>query len=142
MKKIFVDTSLFVSIFEEDDDRHDEAMQLFEAAMAQKLCVVISDYIFDECITAVNSRADHGTAVKAGEFILGSNIIELVWLQEDLKLKAWDFFVKHDDKGYSFTDCTSFVLMKEMNLTRYLGFDKHFQQAGFRPFSGMGKGAV
>lgn len=132
MKKVFVDTSLFVSIFEEDDGRHDEAMQLFEAVMAQKLRVVISDYIFDECITAVNSRADHVTAVKAGEFILSSNVIELVWLDEEQKLKAWEYFVKHDDKGYSFTDCTSFVLMKEMKLAHYLGFDKHFDRAGFR----------
>lgn len=42
--------------------------------------------------------------------------------------------MKHDDKGYSFTDCTSFVFMKEMKLTHYLACDKNFEQAGFKPF--------
>lgn len=135
MKKVFIDTSLFVSLFEEDDDRHDEAMRLFEEAMARKLGVVISDYIFDECVATVNSRADHSTAVKAGDFMLSSNVIELIWLDQDLKLKAWEYFTTHADKGYSFTDCTSFVLMKEMKLIHYLAFDKHFEQAGFRLFS-------
>lgn len=63
-----------------------------------------------------------------------SNIVEFVWLDESLKLKAWDFFRKHDYKDYSFTDCVSFALMKEMKLTRYLGFDKHFERAGFGSF--------
>ncbi len=134
MKKAFIDTSFLVSIFEEDDHRHDEAMRLFDEAMARKLCVVISDYIFDECVTTVNSRADHGTAVKAGAFILNSKIIELIWLDQDIILKAWEHFTTHADKGYSFTDCTSFVLMKEMKLPHYLAFDKHFEQAGFRLF--------
>ncbi len=135
MKKVFIDTSALVSIFEEDDGKHEEALRLFEKAMAQKLRVVISDYIFDECITTVNSRADHATAVKAGGFILSSNVVELIWLDQDVKLKAWEYFTAHADKGYSFTDCTSFILMKEMKLTHYLAFDKHFEQAGFSSFS-------
>jgi predicted nucleic acid-binding protein len=135
MKKVFIDTSVLVSIFEEDDGRHEEAIRLFEKAMAQKLRVVISDYIFDECITTVNSRSDHNTAVKAGEFILSSNVIELIWLDQEMKLKAWEYFIAHADKGYSFTDCTSFILMKEMKLTQYLAFDKHFERAGFSSFS-------
>ncbi len=135
MKRVFIDTSLFVSLFEEDDDRHDEAMRLFQDAMAQKIRVVISDYIFDECITTVNSRAHHDIAVKAGNYMLSSNVIELIWLDQELKLKAWEYFTAHADKGYSFTDCTSFVLMKEIKLTQYMAFDKHFEQAGFRRFA-------
>jgi predicted nucleic acid-binding protein len=59
----------------------------------------------------------------------------LIWLDQDVKLKAWEYFIAHADKGYSFTDCTSFILMKEMKLTQYLAFDKHFEQAGFSSFS-------
>ena len=103
--------------------------------MTRKLGVVISDYIFDECVTTVNARADHAIAVRAGDFMLSSNVIELIWLDQELKLKAWEYFTTHADKGYSFTDCTSFVLMKEMKLTHYLAFDKHFEQAGFRLLS-------
>jgi hypothetical protein len=45
---------------------------------------------------------------------------------------AKTFFRRHADHGYSFTDCTSFVTMREMRLTRVLTIDRHFQQAGFQ----------
>jgi len=36
------------------------------------------------------------------------------------------------DKDFSFTDCTSFVLMREMRLTQALTTDSHFRQMGFQ----------
>jgi uncharacterized protein len=36
------------------------------------------------------------------------------------------------DKDWGLTDCTSFVVMSERNLTEALTTDSHFQQAGFR----------
>ena len=68
-------------------------------------------------------------------FLMDSAAVGSVWLDMDHKLSAWEYFVRHGDKGYSFTDCTSFILMKEMKLTHCLAFDKHFEQAGFRLYS-------
>jgi predicted nucleic acid-binding protein len=36
-----------------------------------------------------------------------------------------------EDKSFSFTDCTSFVIMKERRIRLALTSDKHFIQAGF-----------
>ena len=36
------------------------------------------------------------------------------------------------DKGWSFTDCISFVVMKEQGLVEALTTDRHFTQAGFK----------
>jgi uncharacterized protein len=44
---------------------------------------------------------------------------------------AWQMFILHSDKGWSYTDCCSFVLMREQGLTRALTADQHFRQAGF-----------
>jgi predicted nucleic acid-binding protein len=63
--------------------------------------------------------------------LLCSKIIETAWLNETTKHKAWDFFRKHSDKIFSFTDCTSFMIMKEMRVNRYFSFDSDFRQAGF-----------
>jgi predicted nucleic acid-binding protein len=41
------------------------------------------------------------------------------------------FFRKHSDHGYSFTDCTSFLVMRELHLTKALTSDGHFAEAGF-----------
>jgi predicted nucleic acid-binding protein len=96
--------------------------------------LLLSDYIFDESITAALIRVGHKIAVEVGEFILTSNIVNIVWLNEILKRRAWDYFKQHDDKNFSFTDCTSFVLMNDMNIKKYFAFDDHFKQAGFVEF--------
>lgn len=132
MKKVFLDTSALVSVIYEDDDMHERSKLLFDHVRREGCRLVVTDYIFDECITSVLSRAGHKLAVLAGQLMFDSQIIEFAWLDQAIKLRAWEYFIKHNDKGYSFTDCTSFVLMKEMKLTHYLGFDKHFDRAGFR----------
>jgi predicted nucleic acid-binding protein len=46
------------------------------------------------------------------------------------------FFRKHADHLCSFTDCSSFVVMRELRLTDALTTDRHFRQAGFRVLVG------
>lgn len=135
MNKIFVDTSMIIALFDEADDHHAAASSLMETVKKERISLVMSDYVLDEAITSALTRINHKTAVAVGNFILGSAVVHLIWLDEPLKRKAWDYFKKHSDKTYSFTDCTSFVLMKEMKVTKYLSFDEHFKQAGFSPLT-------
>lgn len=46
------------------------------------------------------------------------------------------FFRKHCDKNWSFTDCSSFCLMKELKIREAFTTDHHFRQAGFTPLLG------
>ena len=45
--------------------------------------------------------------------------------------RALDLYHQHADKGWTLTDCVSFVIMRERNVTEALTGDKHFEQAGF-----------
>lgn len=45
------------------------------------------------------------------------------------------YFVSHDDKTYSLTDCISFVIMQGRAISEALTFDVHFTQAGFQVVS-------
>lgn len=131
MKKVFVDTSAFVALFDRKDGNHLQAKTVLEKIKADRTHMFMTDYIFDECITTVLAAAGHHAAVMVGEFILGSKIIEIAWLDKSTKVKAWDYFKKHADKMFSFTDCTSFILMKELRMDKYFSFDSDFKQAGF-----------
>ena len=44
---------------------------------------------------------------------------------------ARDIFFRYLDKSYSFTECTSFVVMRELKLKDALTTDRHFRQMGF-----------
>ena len=49
-------------------------------------------------------------------------------------MKIDEIFKKYGDKELSFTDCTSFVLMKNLKLRKAFTFDEHFKQIGFEIF--------
>jgi hypothetical protein len=42
-------------------------------------------------------------------------------------------FRKHADHGYSFTDCTSVVVVRELGLSAGLTTDRHFRETSFKP---------
>jgi predicted nucleic acid-binding protein len=46
-------------------------------------------------------------------------------------------FQQYDDKQWAFTDCTSFMLMRQHNLHRAFAFDHCFEQSGFQLWPGM-----
>ena len=44
---------------------------------------------------------------------------------------AVDRYASRLDKNWSLTDCASFILMEEMDITEALAHDRDFEQAGF-----------
>ena len=59
--------------------------------------------------------------------------LQILWSSLAFFTRTKDFFLKHQDHGWSFTDCASFVLMREEGMRDALSTDKHFKQAGFVP---------
>ena len=45
--------------------------------------------------------------------------------------QAVELMLAHDDKRWSLTDCTSFVLMRELEVANAFTFDRNFTEAGF-----------
>lgn len=45
--------------------------------------------------------------------------------------RARSWFFEGEDKDFSFTDCSSFVVMREVRSRTALTTDRHFAQAGF-----------
>lgn len=129
--RVFVDTSAFVAIYDNSDDRHLEAIQILQRIRDKRIKMFVTDYVLSETLTTAFARSGHDKAVVVGEFILNSRVVEFTWLERAVKLQAWDYFKRHADKDYSFTDCTSFVVMKEVGIKYFFAFDEHFAQAGF-----------
>ena len=46
-------------------------------------------------------------------------------------LESLDLFERSKDKEWSFTDCTSFILVEGTGLSQAVAFDPRFEQAGF-----------
>lgn len=44
---------------------------------------------------------------------------------------AWQIFARYRDQTFSFTDCTSFAVMRALRLTEAFTGDQHFRTMGF-----------
>ncbi len=123
---IFVDTGAWFALSVPTDPDHRAAVD-FMAASRDRL--VTSDFIYDELLTLFRHRGEFERArdwvrqIKAGK-------CELVAVQRsDIDLATEVFFHFHD-KGWSFTDCVSRVLMERLRVVRAFSFDQHFRQFG------------
>ena len=94
--------------------------------------IYVTDYVFDETLTLITAKVNHALAVACGEWLLSTPVIRLIRIEPDLWDDAWALFRRYDDKEFSFTDCTSFVVMQRYHLVDAFTFDHHFEQMGFR----------
>ncbi len=129
--KLFVDTSAWFALRDRDDQFSEQALEKLMRIKSERIELITSDYVFDESVTLINARIGHRAAVSFGDTLLKSGVGQMVTIGEDLRLAAFELFRKYSDKTLSFTDCTSFALMKRLNLKKAFTFDAHFQQVGF-----------
>ncbi len=132
MKKLFVDTSFLVAFFNKGDAHHLDAREWVQDE--EKSIFVITDYIFNEFLTVLLARRNKDLSVRAGETILSDPNIRLLRINDEVFEKAWTVYRMYEDKEWSLTDCTSYVLMKTLLIDTALSFDEHFHQFGFRVF--------
>jgi predicted nucleic acid-binding protein len=94
--------------------------------------LVLTDYILDEACTLAKARAGSEASLRLLKLVEASAGFRMEWVGPDRFELAMTYFRKHTDHGYSFTDCTSFVVMRELRLRDALTADHHFVEAGFR----------
>ena len=121
----FVDTGAWVALFVEADAQH-RAARAWIGSNRDRL--ITSDYIVDEVLTLISARFRRQTAIRAGHVLFGQGLAGLTQLADEDKERAWGIFRSHDDKGWSFTDCTSLALMQRLGVSSAFAFDRHFSQ--------------
>ncbi len=129
MQSIFVDTGGWYAAIVRKDHDHKTAKQFL---MNNKFPLITSDYVMDETVTLLQSRIGHNYAVNFLDALQTSLQIQLIYLTPSHIAETIALFRNRPDKGWSFTDCSSFVLMHKYTIQIAFAFDEHFQQAGFQ----------
>ena len=132
MKGLFVDTAGWMACADEADPGHQRSVQARDAWLEAGGVLVTSDYVVDETLTLIRKRLGLASAELWWEQVDGSARLRWEWVGPARAEKARDLFFRYRDKDYSFTDCTSFVVMKELKLKQALTTDRHFAQMGFQ----------
>jgi len=132
--RLFVDTSAWLALDDENDQYHEKAVAKSSEIKRLRIELITSEYIIVESVTLIRYRVSHKAAIIFGDSLLSSRIVKILNVTNEDRLKAWEMFKKYDDKDLSFTDCTSFISMRNLRLQKAFAFDDHFKQIGFELF--------
>jgi uncharacterized protein len=132
--RLFVDTSAWLALNDKKDQYHQEALSRNVVIKNRKIDLITSDYILDETLTIIRFKVSHAAAVVFGDSLMSSRIVTIIDITGNERLVGWALFKKYADKELSFTDCTSFALMKKLGLRQAFSFDDHFKQTGLQLF--------
>jgi len=128
MKCAFVNTSAWFAYANRAYRDHRNVKSVFTHFGGR---LVTSNFVMAETVTLCMRRLGHRVAVMLGDTLLYSRTIDLVRLTPEDEQAAWSLFKERSDKQYSFTDCTSFVIMRRHGLATALALDEDFAHEGF-----------
>lgn len=131
MKATFVDTSGWVACADEADPAHAAAVTARDRWLEEGGLLVTTDYIVDETLTLLRFRLGIKAAEAWWSQIEASSRLRWEFVGPERADVARGIFFRYRDKDFSFTDCTSFAVMRELKLRLALATDRHFRQMGF-----------
>jgi predicted nucleic acid-binding protein len=131
--KIFIDTGGFAALYYPKDSNHAIAVDLWRTCKEQRLRIYTSNYVLAETFTLLRHRSGHGDACKFGDamYSLNSQLTQVVRVSDIYDQHAWELFKKYADHDFSFVDCSSFAIMRNLGISKVFAFDHHFNVMGF-----------
>lgn len=114
------------------DPAHARAVAARDAALEAGQRLVSTDFVVDEALTLIRLRLGIDAADAWWRQVDQSSRLRWERVESDRFEQARALFFRYRERDFSFTDCTSFVIMRELKLTHALTTDGHFRQMGFQ----------
>lgn len=135
MKRVFVDTGAWYALVDRKDPVHGIAVEFLNS---NTIPLVTTNFILDETVTLINKRLGWKIASEVGGRLRDGLSAGLTIVSDKDEDAAWAIFLKYRDSGFSYTDCTSFAVMKRLGLDTAFTFDAHFAVMNFNvvPYRG------
>lgn len=103
MKRVFADTAYWLALTNSFDQYHTKALEVSEALGPCRLFTT-------------DLRNPH---------------VAVIPMSRRMFTRSLTLYKARPDKGYSLTDCSSMLLMRQHHLSEALTTDQHFEQEGF-----------
>jgi len=92
--------------------------------------LITTDYIIDETLTLLRVRGQRERALLLADAFLAGSLGVVHFVTQAEYQEAMQVFRHYADKDWSFTDCTSKVVIETLHITTAFAFDHHFRQFG------------
>ncbi len=123
---VFVDTFAWVAIINKSDNYHKICLKTLELFLRKKVRFVTTNYVIIETINALSKVEFRSALIAFINKLEKSPSVEIVNITDDIYKNAWALYQKRTDKDWGITDCTSFEVMRMLDIKKAFTFDRHF----------------
>ncbi len=128
MKRVFADAFYYFALLNPSDEAHRRAVE-FTGSFDGKL--ITTAWVLTELADGMANPANRRVFMNFHHELCGDPQVVIVPPDADLFEQGLELYGRRPDKGWSLTDCISFVVMEEQEIAEALTGDHHFEQAGF-----------
>ncbi len=131
MGVVFADAGYWIALWNPRDALHRQAMAFADALESSD--IVTTQLVLVEALNSMAGQREFRRAFAAQmvQELETNPDVEIV-PQTDAQFRAAvERYAARSDQRWSLTDCASFLVMEERNITAALAYDRDFEQAGF-----------
>lgn len=128
---LFVDSAGFYALASDRDAYHKAATAVVRRAPAEGLRLFTTNFVLAEAHALFLARQGRAAALSFVQRVLAGSIsVERGTAADEAVAVA--ILERYSDKDFSYTDATSFAVMRRFSVDAALTSDRHFAQFGFR----------
>ena len=128
MNPVFADTFYFLALLNVDDAAHLRAVRLSEKRTDPLLTTA---WVLTEVADALATPGMRETFLRLLNALRADSSCRIVPPTQALFDQGVELYAQRPDKGWSLTDCISFIVVRQKGVSESLTGDHHFEQAGF-----------
>ena len=128
MKPVYADTFYFLALLHFDDAAHARALSISQTRADPLLTTT---WVLTEVADALATPGLRESFPRLLAALRADPACTIVPPTQILFDQGVELYAERPDKGWSLTDCISFVVMRERGIAEALTDDHHFEQAGF-----------
>ena len=130
-EKVFIDATYWIALLHPKDNNHEIAKQIEKTLSGYSLWT--SELVLIEILDFFCGKGQYlrKVAALAVDALRAQQSLTIIPLDGTKFEPSFLEFKRYGDKGWSVTDCSSFVVMREKAIPNACAYDGHFEQAQF-----------
>jgi len=128
MKSAFADSYYFLSLLNPKDEWHKASLE-FTTHLDRSF--LTTAWVMTELANSLSRGRNRQLFLDLFKELQNDQRVTILSPSTDQYHRGLDLYARRLDKDWSLTDCISFEVMKQNDLTEALTADHHFEQAGF-----------
>jgi predicted nucleic acid-binding protein len=124
----FVDTSALYPLIVADDPDHAAVREAFAGLQVEREQLLTHSYVLAESIALLQRRVGLVAVRRLADLL---PLLSVHWIDRDMHERAFEGVLASDRRAVSFVDRVSFLLMRDLGMSRAFALDADFAEQGF-----------